>query len=174
MIRLELQCGHYIVDDETLVGLRMPDVSRGGKFHCPLCRNNQVVVRVTHQVVVRATHQTGVATSVYDAPHMTILPGYESIGHVLQEALDRAQKGKGKDRHDQGRGLAFEVQPICAIPLAQGTTAGLDYQVLKKQDELGALDPARRRMEILDQIVYLAAKIIVEDEFNVRKDKTKK
>ena len=94
---------------------------------------------------------------------MKIEPGYESIATVLQEALDQAQSGKGKERH--ANDLPFEEQPILAINRMIGSPDGLVYQVIKKSLESKRLlqikgkDAAIR--ELLGVMNYSAAAIIL-------------
>ena len=99
---------------------------------------------------------------------MNIEPGYEKLAEVLQEALDQAQSGKGKERHANNE--PFEEQQICQGARKHGLGA-MSYQVEKKISE------ARRMYEtdadigynvaksnILGAINYAAAMLIVIEE----------
>jgi hypothetical protein len=54
---------------------------------------------------------------------------YVVLMDVLQEALNQASEGKGKERHAK-EGEAFEDQPICEI--ARRLDGGPLYQAVKK------------------------------------------
>ena len=85
--------------------------------------------------------------------------GYEPLAAVLQEAIDQAAKGKGKERHQQND-RPFLRQPICEIPRMVGP-AGSAYQVMKKTQEAMRLPADRAIVELLGAINYAAATIIV-------------
>lgn len=96
-----------------------------------------------------------------------VTPGYEPLASVLQQALDQAQAGKGKERHANGR--AFLDQPIMEI----GRMVGVGYQtgqaMKKAQEAVGMLlrdQPDRAVAELLGAINYMAAAILTirEDE----------
>lgn len=100
--------------------------------------------------------------------------GYEALAAILQEAIDQAANGKGKERHQQND-RPFLRQPICEIPRMVGP-AGSAYQVMKKTQEAMRLPPERAVVELLGAINYAAATIIVIREnaladFNHRLDK---
>jgi hypothetical protein len=91
--------------------------------------------------------------------------GYECLANILIEAHDQAARGKGAERHANGK--AFEDQPILTIARQEG--AGfLTGQVLKKVDEARGMvergDAAAARREFLGAIVYLAARVRLLDE----------
>lgn len=89
--------------------------------------------------------------------------GYEPLQRVLKDALARAAKGKGAERHATGE--PFIDQPIFTIPRALGGSPDpLLYQAVKKIYESKRLDPAAARNELLDAIVYIAAAVILEGE----------
>lgn len=91
---------------------------------------------------------------------MDVRPGYEPLAALLQEALDRAQAGKGIERH--GRGDAFDEQIGAWI-----ARRGLSFargQIVKKADESQALENAGRidaaMQEMLDIAVYAMIQVI--------------
>lgn len=91
---------------------------------------------------------------------MNTHPGYEPLAALLQEALDRAQSGKGVERH--GRGDAFDSQIGAWI-----ARRGLSFargQIVKKADESQALENAGRIdaavREMLDIAVYAMIQVI--------------
>lgn len=97
-----------------------------------------------------------------------IAPGYEPLASVLQQALDQAQAGKGKERHANGR--AFLDQPIMEI----GRMVGVGYQtgqaMKKAQEAMGMLrrdQPDRAVAELLGAINYMAAAILTIRENEV-------
>jgi hypothetical protein len=96
---------------------------------------------------------------------MNILPGYERLAEVLQNALDQAQSGKGKERHACGE--PFEQQEICHNTRAVGFGYPLG-QARKKAREAKRLLETRGKdaaiAECLGAINYLAAAVIVMDE----------
>jgi hypothetical protein len=96
---------------------------------------------------------------------MNILPGYERLAEVLQNALDQAQSGKGKERHACGE--LFEQQEICQNTRAVGFGYPLG-QARKKAKEAKRLLETRGKdaaiAECLGAINYLAAAVIVMDE----------
>lgn len=91
--------------------------------------------------------------------------GYEDLAAILQEALDQAAKGKGKERHQQAD-RPFDRQPICELPRMVGP-AGTAYQVMKKTQEALRLPPDRAVAELLGAINYAAATIkIIRENAN--------
>lgn len=104
-------------------------------------------------------------------------PGYHSLFFTLQEALDRAAKGKGGERHADGK--AWEDQPIREITrrLTHHPAGSMLFQAVKKIYETDgyfakdgvSIDPLRRaKAEILDVIVYSAAAVQLLDELILR------
>lgn len=89
---------------------------------------------------------------------MSVPVGYEILAAILQEALDQAACGKGKERHAQA-GRALDRQPICEIARMVGP-AGPAFQAIKKVQEAMRLPPDRAVPELLGAIVYAAATII--------------
>lgn len=91
-----------------------------------------------------------------------ILPAYESLADVLQEAIDQAQHGKGRERHAGGN-ESFDRQKICEIT----RRVGLGYplgQAIKKAEESLTLGGERGVAELLGAINYLAAAVICSRE----------
>lgn len=90
-----------------------------------------------------------------------IMPGYEPLASVLQEAMNQAQHGKGIERHANGE--PFDRQKICEIT----RRVGLGYplgQAIKKAEESVVLGGDRGRAELLGAINYLAAAVICSRE----------
>jgi len=88
--------------------------------------------------------------------------GYEMLAAVLQDALDQAQHGKGKERHAEG-GKPFHAQDICQ----EARDLGLAYpigQARKKAKEALRLPPGKAIEDLLGAINYLAAAVIVVHE----------
>ena len=91
-----------------------------------------------------------------------VQPGYHILFDVLREALDQAQLGKGKERHQKGD-TPFDRQPILEIArmVGLGSAAG---QVIKKTQEATRLPKDRAIKELLGAINYAAACIILLEE----------
>lgn len=98
---------------------------------------------------------------------MKTVPGYEILADVLQDALDQAQSGKGKDRHAKNH-EPFDEQQIMEIARRQGNISGQAFQAHKKLYEAEGMfargEYARARHEILGAIVYASAMVLVIDE----------
>lgn len=88
--------------------------------------------------------------------------GYMELALTLIDAFNQAARGKGEERHANGR--PFNDQPIMQIPRLQGNISGLVYQIAKKANEAdlmherGAGNPAIR--EFYGVINYAAAAIM--------------
>src|SRR5262249_15028154 len=68
-------------------------------------------------------------------------PGYESLAAVLDEALDQAQRGKGRERH-AAAGEAFHDQQIVQLgEWMAGSTVFAVGQACKKSIESTRLEP---------------------------------
>lgn len=90
-------------------------------------------------------------------------PGYESLGVVLDQALEQAQHGKGRERH-AAAGEAFADQQIVQLgEWMAGSTVFAVGQACKKALESTRLEPEHARRELLGAINYLAAAVIVID-----------
>jgi hypothetical protein len=96
----------------------------------------------------RSPHTEPVATSV---------PGYLSLSRVLIRAYEQAAKGKGAERHAQGR--RFEEQPMQDLCDLYGVGFALG-QAGKKAQESQRLPRDRAVAELLGAIVYLAGAIV--------------
>jgi hypothetical protein len=88
------------------------------------------------------------------------VPGYEPLAEVLRDAYDQSAKGKGKERHANGK--PFLMQPIMSI----GRMVGPGYplgQAMKKAQEAGGMyargNTPAATAELLGVIVYTAAAI---------------
>lgn len=89
------------------------------------------------------------------------LNGYESLRKELNEAFDRASKGKGHERHANGK--AFDQQPIIGLNDILNSLDGALFQIMKKCAEIQNIkEPERKLKEMDDVIVYGAAtKILI-------------
>lgn len=84
--------------------------------------------------------------------------GYEQLESILNEALEQAAAGKGKERHANER--AFEDQPMQLISKLLGDNHGLAFQAIKKVQESLRLPDDRAERELLGAINYIAGMII--------------
>lgn len=89
-------------------------------------------------------------------------PGYEPVAGVLQEALDQAQHGKGRQRHANNK--PFMEQPI--MEEARNSGPGfLSGQVRKKILEAkNCPDDERAIADLLGAIVYTVAMVLERRE----------
>ena len=93
---------------------------------------------------------------------MNVEQGYEPLADVLQEALDQAQKGKGKICH--ANDLPFLQQPIMQGAREAGE-GGLVFQSRKKiLEALNCKDDERAITDMLGAINYVAAQVILRRE----------
>lgn len=84
-----------------------------------------------------------------------VVPGYEMLAQVLQDAHDQAAIGKGDERH--ANGLPFHEQRMQQIANGYDSPLGMAFQVEKKMREgLQFDDHERRERELLGAINYLA------------------
>ncbi len=84
--------------------------------------------------------------------------GYEQLESILNEALEQAAAGKGKERHANER--AFEDQPMQLISKLLDDNHGLAFQAIKKVQESLRLPDDRAERELLGAINYIAGMII--------------
>lgn len=93
--------------------------------------------------------------------------GYEDLASVLQDALDQAQSGKGKERHAMDN-EPFRDQQIMEISRRQENISGPAFQAHKKLYEAEVMfsrgEYQRTKHELLGSIVYTAAMILRCDE----------
>lgn len=89
-------------------------------------------------------------------------PGYAALADVLNDAYMQAARGKGRDRHSQGK--PFLDQPILEIVRMQAGIDGHTYQVMKKAQEAGRMSSRGQHnaavAELYGVIVYAAAAIL--------------
>ena len=161
----------------------MPNECKNGNHH--FCRSKgeclKCGLKVNEMVMPEplepyAEYPTGINTCVHGthkslpcekcSSHLTQnqmnVPGYESLGRILQTAYDQSAKGKGKKRHANNK--PFEKQPIMAIGGMVGV-GGHTYQVCKKAQEATSM-VAREEYdaaiaELRGVIVYAAAAILL-------------
>lgn len=84
--------------------------------------------------------------------------GYEQLESILNEALEQAAAGKGKERHANER--AFEDQPMQLISKLLDDNHGLAFQAIKKVQESLRLTDDRAIRELLGAINYIAGMVI--------------
>ena len=94
-----------------------------------------------------------------------IVPGFERLGSVLDDALEQAQSGKGKERHG-GNEVPFHDQLITRISNHVGEGFNLG-QAIKKIIESRRLTAPRAKHELLGAIVYISGQIVrLEERFS--------
>ena len=96
------------------------------------------------------------------AARIRALPGYETLASVLDEALEQAQGGKGKERHATA-GESCAPKHNLPIGAWRDSTAFAIGQACKKSIESSRLPSDRARRELLGAINYLAAAVIQID-----------
>jgi hypothetical protein len=92
---------------------------------------------------------------------VNVAHGYFPLFSVLNDALNEAQVGKGKERH--GNDLSFTEQPALTITRAVGLGFPLG-QAMKKIQESQRMDTDAAKRELLGAINYLAAAVLFLDE----------
>jgi len=101
---------------------------------------------------------------------MNVEPGYEPLAAVLQDALDQAQHGKGKQCHANGK--PFLEQPIMTGGRECGP-GGLLFQARKKLLEaVNCADDSRAIEDFLGAINYTAALVMLRREQMLREEQT--
>lgn len=97
---------------------------------------------------------------------MSIPPGYLPLKKALNDALEQAASGKGKERHADDK--PFTSQPIMRITKNVGTGFPLgqaEKKIIEAAGMLGRGQSQQARQELLGAIVYLcAAYIFIGDE----------
>lgn len=88
--------------------------------------------------------------------------GYGQLEAILNEALEQAAAGKGKERHANER--SFEDQPMQLISHLLNDHHGLAFQAIKKIQEALRLPEDRAERELLGAINYIAGMIIFQRE----------
>jgi hypothetical protein len=119
-------------------------------------------VQQNNQVAERPGNEQRSGATAAPANRVAAAPGYELLAAVLDEALEQAQGGKGRDRHGFS-GDSFEDQTIVSINEILGSIHGQVYQICKKAIEATRLPPERARLDLLGAINYLAAAVIQID-----------
>ena len=93
------------------------------------------------------------------------VPGYERLAEVLRAAYEQAAKGKGAERHADGK--AFHEQPMQQLISLYGTGFAMGQAAKKAQEaQRMATDPAIR--ELLGAINYLAGAVIFLQDNDVK------
>lgn len=89
-------------------------------------------------------------------------PGYAPLAFVLQEALDQAQRGKGRTCHANNK--PFLEQEIITEGRSLGT-GGHVFQIRKKvREAMNCEDTDRAVEDLLGAIVYTAAMVLLRRE----------
>lgn len=83
--------------------------------------------------------------------------GYEELASVLQDALDQAQSGKGRERHACDKAFCDQSMQRIGDLVGEGYMAG---QAIKKIQESGRLPADRAEQELLGAIIYCAGLIV--------------
>lgn len=138
---------------------RPPDYCPAHRFWlpCPTCKDSMSHDKPTLSPVLVSALMT----------HLGISPGDPDTWIVIETALEcvrQVTQGKGKERHQRGRG--FKDQPILVIPRMLGGDVGLGgllYQAIKKAEESVGMEPTRRVAELRGAVIYLLAAIIHEE-----------
>jgi hypothetical protein len=87
-----------------------------------------------------------------------VVPGYESLRHVLDRAYEQAAVGKGNERHANGR--PFDHQPLQDLIRLHGVGFATGQAGKKASEALGLQGTERQVAELLGAIVYLSGAII--------------
>lgn len=106
----------------------------------------------TTRTVVGATEPAPLLPMTID-----VLNGYEPLAHILTDALNQAQMGKGAQRH--GSGLPFHKQPMQQLIKLHGLGFATG-QASKKSQEALRMDKDAAIRELLGAIVYTAGAIL--------------
>lgn len=100
----------------------------------------------------------------------TVEPGYEALAATLQQALDRAQRGKGRQRHADGI-TKFTDQPMFTIVQMLGGSPRMPlFQAMKKMMESKNLDTPAAMNELLDAIIYIAASVMLHEGLTMNRE----
>jgi len=84
--------------------------------------------------------------------------GYESLEDVLQRAYAQAARGKGAERHAQGK--PFDQQPMQSLIELYGVGFALGQAAKKAQEAMRLPTRDRQVAELLGAINYLAGAVI--------------
>jgi hypothetical protein len=87
---------------------------------------------------------------------------YRDLIRILNEAVEQAAHGKGKERHACDR--PFDRQPIMEIQRLLGSNHFALGQAIKKAQESTRLPKERAKHELIGAIVYLSAAILHLEE----------
>lgn len=104
------------------------------------------------------------------SPTFSVEPGYEGLARVLQTALNRAQYGKGRERHADGINQ-FEKQPMFTIVQMLGGSPRMPlFQAMKKMMESKNLDVPAAMNELLDAIIYIASSVMLHEGLTMNRE----
>ena len=85
--------------------------------------------------------------------------GFEKLDDVLSRSFRQAADGKGAERH--GNGKPFHQQPMQVISELVDSTAGMEFQAIKKLIEAKRLPTVEAQVrELLGAINYIAGIVI--------------
>lgn len=93
------------------------------------------------------------ADALQDKDHL-----YHDLAWVLAAAFHQAARGKGAERHGDGR--PFREQRMFTIAEGMGTEAGLIFQANKKSQESMAMERDAAIHELAGAVVYLAGAML--------------
>lgn len=94
---------------------------------------------------------------------VNVASGYETLASVLALALDQAQSGKGKERHQVGS-IPFSQQPICELARLYGVGYNFGQSAKKAHETQQLKTKTAKQAELLGAINYLAAAYLVISE----------
>jgi hypothetical protein len=92
-------------------------------------------------------------------------PGYQTLASVLQRAYDQAARGKGKERHANGK--PFHLQPMQDLIRLHGIGFATGQASKKASEGPGLVGIDRQVAELLGAIVYLAGAVIALEAADV-------
>ena len=97
-------------------------------------------------------------TKLQAPPKEAPVPGYELLQGVLDRAYDQAARGKGKERHANGK--AFHKQPMQDLIRLHGVGFATGQASKKASEAMGLPTQERQVAELLGAIVYLCGAVI--------------
>lgn len=93
------------------------------------------------------------------------IPGYERLEYVYLSAYKQAAHGKGHERHANEE--PYDQQKICVYNEKLGSIDGAIFQAMKKATEAPRLPRRAAVAELLGAINYLAAAVILLEDYRV-------
>lgn len=135
---------------------------RNNNMHMAICKKKVqgVVVPSSQAPKEKEPDEVGSGQGVF-----LVMLGYEALAAILQEALNQAQLGKGKERH-AAEAEPFSKQKICEITRRVGLGFPVG-QAVKKVEEALRLGGDAGCREMLGAINYICAAVICSREGGV-------